>query len=115
GGGAEPLREVAAAAEAGRLERAQLGVTRAVAAGDPFAAHAVTRDDPLPLEQQLGERSPVRRGGEQPLGCGPAPLRRGRRPGAAAREAAGPPFLRRQARFARGAGGRPPPVPPPPP
>ena len=57
---AEPLDEVAAPAEAERLERAQLGVDRAVAAGDALGADAVAGDDPLPLEQQLGERAPVR-------------------------------------------------------
>ena len=56
---AEPLDEVAAAADAERLEVAQLAVDRAVAAGDSFAAHAVARDDPLPLEQELGERAPL--------------------------------------------------------
>ena len=53
---AEPLDEVAAAAEAERLQRPQLAVDRAVAAGNPFGADAVAGDDPLPLEQQLGER-----------------------------------------------------------
>ena len=57
---AEPLDEVAAPARAERLERAQLGVDGAVAAGDPLAADAVARDDPLALEQELGERAPVR-------------------------------------------------------
>ena len=56
---AEALDEVAAAADAERLEVAQLAVDGAVAAGDSFAAHAVARDDPLPLEQQLGERAPL--------------------------------------------------------
>ena len=54
---AEPLDEVAAAADAERLERAQLAVDGAVAARNAFAAHAVARDDALPLEQQLGERT----------------------------------------------------------
>ena len=56
---AEPFDEVAAAADAERLEVAQLAVDGAVAAGDPLAAHAVARDDALALEQQLGQRTPV--------------------------------------------------------
>ena len=58
---AEALDEVAASAEAERLERAQLPVDRAVAARDSLGADAVARDDSLPLEQQLGERAAVRR------------------------------------------------------
>src|SRR6478735_1018103 len=58
---AEPLDEVAAAARTDRLERAKLPVDGAVPARDPFGAHAVTRDDPLPLEQELRERPPVLR------------------------------------------------------
>ena len=56
---AEPLDEVAAAADAERLERAQLAVDGAVAAGDALAADAVARYDPLALEQQLGQRAAV--------------------------------------------------------
>ena len=52
---AEALDEVAAPAEPERLERLQLPVDRAVPADDPLAAHAVAGDDPLPLEEQLGE------------------------------------------------------------
>ena len=58
-GAAEPLDEVAAPAEPERLERLQLAVDRAVAAGDPLRPDAVASDDPLPLEQELGERAPV--------------------------------------------------------
>src|SRR3954470_19021394 len=47
---AEPLDEVAAAAGTERLERPQLAVDRAVAAGDPLAANAVPGDDALPFE-----------------------------------------------------------------
>src|SRR5262249_59202920 len=56
-GAAEALDEVPAAAETERLERTQLGVHRAVAAGDALGADGVPRDDPVPLEQQLGERA----------------------------------------------------------
>ena len=51
-----PFDEVAAPAEAERLERLQLAVDGAVAAGDSLAADAVAGDDALPLEQQLGQR-----------------------------------------------------------
>ena len=65
---AEALDEVAAPAGADGLERPQLPVDRAVAAGNPFSADAVARDDPLPLEQELCERAPAcdRLAGEQP-------------------------------------------------
>ena len=56
---AETLDEVAAPADAERLERLQLRVDGAVAAADPLAADAVAGDDPLPLEQELGERAPI--------------------------------------------------------
>src|SRR5439155_7496057 len=83
---AEALDEVAAAAQPQRLERAQVRVDRAVASGDALRAHAVTRDDPLPLEQQLRERAPVGRAAEEAGGERPAALR-GRGPGrTAARE-----------------------------
>ena len=62
---AEPLDEVPAPAEAERLERLQLAVDSAVAALDPLGADAVAGDDALPLEQELGERSAVRRAGEE--------------------------------------------------
>ena len=74
-GAAEALDEVAAAAEAERLERLQLAVDGAVAAGDALGAHAVARDDAVALEQQLGERAAVGAPGEQPVGratSGPA-------------------------------------------
>ena len=71
---AEPLDEVAAAAEPQRLERLQLAVDGAVAAGDPFAAHTVAGDDPLPLEQELGQRAAVGVAREEPLGERPAAL-----------------------------------------
>ena len=64
---AEPFDEVAATAGAERLERAQLGVHRAVAAGNALTAHAVARDDALTLEQELGERAAVRLTREQPV------------------------------------------------
>ena len=65
---AEALDEVAAPAGADRLEILQLAVDGAVAARDALGAHAVARDDPLPLEQQLRERAPVGAAGEEPVG-----------------------------------------------
>jgi hypothetical protein len=59
---AQALDEVAAAAEPERLERLQLAVDGAVAAGDALGADAVAGDDALALEQQLREAPPVRRG-----------------------------------------------------
>ena len=94
---AEPLDEVAAAAGPERLERAQLRVHGAVAAGDALAAHAVARDDALPLEQQLRERAAVRLPREEAGRERPAALRRRRpRPRACARSGA-------RARSGRGA------------
>ena len=63
---AETLDEVAATADADRLERAQLRVDGAVAAGDALAADAVPGDDALALQQELGQRAPVARTFEQP-------------------------------------------------
>ena len=57
---AEPLDEVAPPAEPERLERLQLPVDGAVAARNTLGADAVPRDDALPLEQELGERPPIR-------------------------------------------------------
>src|SRR6266545_4976059 len=86
---AEALDEVAAAADAQRLEVAQLAVHSAVAAGDSLAADAVARDDALPLEQELGESAPVWPVRKQPCRRRPAALRRrdvgGALPGEAAR------------------------------
>src|SRR5919108_731667 len=79
---AEALDEVAAAARAQRLQGAQLAVDGAVPAGDPLSAHAVAGDDPLPLEEELGERAPLRPLGEQPIRRRPPPLRRRYRGGA---------------------------------
>ena len=85
---AQAFDEVAAPAEAERLERLQLAVDRAVAARDPLAAHPVARDDALALEQQLRERAPVGLAREQPRRLRPAALGRGHLAGAAAGEAA---------------------------
>ena len=105
---AEAFDEVAAPAEAERLQRAQLAVDRAVAAGDPLGADAVACDDPVPLQQQLGEGAVGPRPGSAPAGpeetagratSGPAspssPRRGGARSGA-----------RAAARPAPGSGGR---------
>src|SRR5205823_6899127 len=94
---AEPLDEVAAAAQAECLERAQLTVDGAVAARDALGAHAVAGDDPLPFEQELRERAPVGLSFEQPVGERPAALRRCDRGGARPREASRPPLRLRRA------------------
>ena len=78
---AEAFDEVAAPAGAERLERAQLAVDGTVAARDPLAADAVARDDALPLEEELGERAPVRPLREEPVRERPPSLRRGDRSG----------------------------------
>ena len=77
-GSAQALDEVAAPREPERLQRLELAVDGAVPADDPLAADAVARDDPLPLEQELGEGPAVGPAGEQAAGQRPAPLRRGR-------------------------------------
>ena len=56
-GAAETFHEVPAAAEPERLERPQLRIDGPVATGDALGPHAVAGDDPLALEQQLGQRS----------------------------------------------------------
>src|SRR6266511_2434106 len=88
---AETLDEVAAAAHAERLQRTQLAVDGAVAAGNSLAADTVPRDDPLALEQKLGERPRIGLPQEEPAGERPTPLRRGDSCRALAREAARPP------------------------
>jgi signal transduction histidine kinase len=75
-GAAEALDEVAAPARPERLERTQLLVDGAVAAGDALAADAVACDDALPLEQELRQRAPVEVAGEERRGERPTPLRR---------------------------------------
>ena len=88
---AEPFDEVAAPARAERLERPQLAVDRAVAAGNPLGPDGVARDDAVPLEQQLRERAPVGLAAGEQLGRErPASLRRGRAMRAGAGEAARP-------------------------
>ena len=95
-GAAETLDEVAAPAETERLERLQLAVDRAVAALDPLSADTVARDDPLPLEQELGECAAVLVACEEAIGERPSALRR-RVPGATGpRESARPPFYPRR-------------------
>ena len=78
---AETLDEVAAPAQPERLERTQLCVHRAVAAGNPLGADAVARDDPLPFEQELGERTAIGRTAEEALGARPASARSRSGPG----------------------------------
>ena len=65
---AEPFDEVAAATGADRLERAELPVDGPVPAGDALASDAVADDDPLPFQQQLGERAAVDVAREEPSG-----------------------------------------------
>src|SRR6266550_3539227 len=97
-GAPEALDEVAAPAEAERLERLQLAVDGAVPAGNSLCPDAVTGDDPLPLEQQLGECPPIRTGpgtwsrdrAKEALRPRPATLRRGDLGRSAAGEAARP-------------------------
>src|SRR5436309_5286343 len=74
-GAAEALDEVAAAADAERLECAQLAVHGAVATRHTFAAHTVAGNDPLPLQQELGKRPRIGTPGEETIGKGPASLR----------------------------------------
>src|SRR5262249_35238621 len=87
---AQTFDEVAAAADTEGLECAQLPVHGAVPTGNPLAAHAVARDDALPLEQQLCERARIGTAREEPVGEGPAPLRRRNSGGTLAREATRP-------------------------
>src|SRR5262249_48239583 len=75
---AEPLDEVPAPAGPEGLERAQVLVDSAVAAGDTLAADPVACDDALALEHELRERARVALAGEEPRGERPAPLRRRR-------------------------------------
>src|SRR4029079_12034358 len=79
--GAEALDEVAAPAHAERLELAEGVVEDREAAGDPLGEHLLARDDPVALEQQLGQRAtPGARldlGAEEGGGQRPAPLHLG--------------------------------------
>src|SRR5206468_1729451 len=94
---AEPLHEVAAPAGAERLERAQLAVHRAVAAGDSLGADGVAGHDAVPLEQELRERAPVGLGTrEEPRRERPASLRRRRTVRAPPGEAPRPPVRPRR-------------------
>src|SRR5256885_13931361 len=68
---AESLDEVTAPAEAERLERTQLRVHRAVAAGDSLGANTVAGDDSLPFEEELGKRPAIGRFAEQARGARP--------------------------------------------
>jgi hypothetical protein len=65
---AEALDEVAAPAQAERLERPQLRVHCAVAAGNPLGTDSVARHDSLPFEQELGEGTAIGRVDEQSRG-----------------------------------------------
>ena len=76
-GASETLDEVAAPARPECLERTELRVHGAVTAGNALTAHAVSRDDALPLEQELGEGAPVRPAREEPGRQRPASLCRG--------------------------------------
>src|SRR5262245_61934420 len=100
-GTAEPFDEVATATQTERLERTELRVDGAVTARNPLRPDAVARHDPVPLEEELRERAPVRRAGEEPVGPGPAAGRRSRPLGPPAGEAARPPLLPRAAEATR--------------
>ncbi len=56
-GAAEALDEVAAARDAERLQPAQLGVERGEATGHAFGEDELAGEDPVALEQQLGQRA----------------------------------------------------------
>ena len=58
-------RRSTAAADA-ELRASAAHVDRRVAARDPLCADAVTRDDAVPLEQELAERSGIRLAREEP-------------------------------------------------
>jgi len=72
---AEPFDEVPPAADPEGLELAQLAVDGRVTARDALGSDPVPRDDPLALEQELGERPRVRLAREQAGGRRPPPLR----------------------------------------
>ena len=107
-GSAETFHEVAAPAGAERLERAQLSVDRAVAAGDSLGADGVARHDAVPFQQELGKRSAVGLAAvEERSRERPAPLGRGRAVYARAREAPSAPIRPRRLVAAFGAQRRP--------
>ena len=101
---AEPLDEVAAAADAERLELLQRVVEDREAAGDPLGEHLLAGDDPVALEQQLGEHAASRRPAPAPCGRScvderPAALgRRARRSPCGASRSGAPGRLRLRAR-----------------
>src|SRR5207302_535398 len=74
-GAAESFDEVAATARSERLERLQLAVHRAVAAGDSLRADGIARHDAVAFEEKLGERATVGDAVEQRLCERPAALR----------------------------------------
>ena len=77
---AQTFDEVAPPTGSEGLERPELTVDGAEAAGDPLPPDPVSRDDPLPLEQELGQRTPVGLAVcEEPRRKRPAALRRRRR------------------------------------
>ena len=61
----EAFDEVSAPAHTQRLERSQFRVHGSVSPSDALAANAVARHDSLPLEQELGKRTPIRLAGEE--------------------------------------------------
>src|SRR4029079_15100482 len=73
-------------AQPGLHKRFHPAVPRAVAAGDPLAADAVAGDDPLPLEQELGEGAAILVAREEARGERPPALRGRCAGGAGARE-----------------------------
>ena len=86
---AETLDEVAAPADAERLERGERVIEGREAARDPLREHELAGEDAVALEQELGDRAPpgdgIGRGLEERRGQRPAALHR--RPRVAARGA----------------------------
>jgi hypothetical protein len=81
--GARPLRqrelrsskafdEIPAPAHAQGLEVSQLSVHPRIATGNSFAANPVARDDPLALEEQLGEGAWIRIARRRAARCSPS-------------------------------------------
>src|SRR3954447_8490274 len=66
---AEPFDEVAAPADAERLERAERVVEEAEPAGRAFGEHVLAGDDPVALQQQLGARAAAQGGWGSYLLC----------------------------------------------
>src|SRR6266545_1757019 len=104
---AETFDEVATPAETEGLERLQLSVDRAIAAGDPFSTNAVSGHDPMSLEDELRKRAAIWLSRKQTIRRRPAALGGGDSGRAPPREAPRPPLWLRHAVAAAGAQRRP--------